>query len=185
MLAFAYPDRIAQSRGGGGRYLLSNGRGAKLMDVNSIGQAEFLVIADLDAGEREATIRLAAPIDRSTLDNEFSAQIRTGERIEWDSREQAVVAQRERWLGSIKLETRRLDRPDGAQLTDALMTGIRELGLASLPWNREARALQARMRFARETDTGNSKSNSKTWPAVSDADLLTTLEPVLDRKSVV
>lgn len=176
LLAFAYPDRIAQSRGGGGRYLLSNGRGAKLMDVNSIGQAEFLVIADLDAGEREATIRLAAPIDRSTLDNEFSAHIRTGERIEWDSREQAVVAQRERWLGAIKLETRRLDQPDGAQLTDALMTGIRELGLASLPWNREARALQARMKFAREADTRNGKPNSKTWPAVSDADLLDTLE---------
>lgn len=172
LLALAYPDRIAQSRGGGGRYLLSNGRGAKLMDVNSIGQAEFLVVADLDAGEREATIRLAAPIDRNTLDSEFSAHIRTGERIEWDSREEVVVAQRERWLGAIKLETRRLDQPDSSQLTDALLTGIRELGLASLPWDREARALQARMRFARETDT----RNSKPWPAVSDADLLTTLE---------
>ena len=30
LLAFAYPDRIAQSRGAGGRYLLSGGRGARL-----------------------------------------------------------------------------------------------------------------------------------------------------------
>lgn len=172
LLALAYPDRIAQSRGGGGRYLLSNGRGAKLMDVNSIGQAEYLVIADLDAGEREATIRLAAPIDRNTLESEFSAHIRSAERIEWDSREHAVVAQRERWLGAIRLETRRLDQPDSTQLAAALMTGIRELGLASLPWDREARALQARMNFSRETDT----RNSKPWPAVGDADLLATLE---------
>lgn len=172
LLALAYPGRIAQSRGGGGRYLLSGGRGAKLVDASSIGQAEFLVVADLDAGEREAAIRLAAPIDRDTLVAEFSAHIRTRERIEWDSREQAVIAQRERWLGAINLESRRLDQPDSTQLAGALMTGIRELGLASLPWDRESRALQARMNFARETDT----RNSKPWPAVSDADLLATLE---------
>lgn len=171
LLALAYPDRIAQSRGGGGRYLLSSGRGAKLVDVSSIAQAEFLVVADLDAGEREATIRLAAPIDRSTLEAEFSTHIRMRERIEWDSREQAVIAQRERWLGAINLESRRLENPDSAQLADALMTGIRELGLASLPWNREARVLQARMNFARATDP----RNSKPWPAVSDSDLLENL----------
>lgn len=172
LLAFAYPDRIAQSRGDGGRYLLSGGRGARLADVSGIAQAEFLVIADLDAGEREAIIRLAAPVDRKSLESEFAAHIVTRERIEWDSREQAVVAQRERWLGAIKLEARRLDSPDSSQLAAALMTGIRELGLQSLPWDKESRALQARMNFARAVDT----RNSKPWPAVSDADLLAGLE---------
>src|ERR1700722_15943185 len=33
LLAWAYPDRIAQSRGDGGRYLLANGRGARFAEA--------------------------------------------------------------------------------------------------------------------------------------------------------
>lgn len=172
LLALAYPDRVAQSRGEGGRYLLSGGRGARLTDAQSIGKAEFLVVADLDAGEREATIRLAAPIDRRSLESEFPAHIRNRERIEWNSREQAVIAQRERWLGAINLEARRLENPDSTQVAAALMTGIRELGIASLPWDRESRSLQSRLVFARASDD----RAVKPWPAVGDADLLASLE---------
>ena len=176
LLAFAYPDRIAQSRGSAGRYLLSSGRGAQLANVRdvglSLGQAEFLVIADLDAGDRDAIIRLAAPIDRAALESEFATHIVTRERVEWDSREQIVIAQRERMLGAIALEARRIDNADSALVSAALFTGIRDLGIASLPWNKETRALQARMMFARAVDT----RNSKPWPQVSDSELLATLE---------
>jgi len=172
LLAFAYPDRIAQSRGEAGRYLLSGGRGARLTGVQNLAKAEFLVIADLDAGEREASIRLAAPIARHSLATEFAARIQTRTRIEWDSRTQAVIAQRERWLGAINFEARKLDAPDSAQVTAALLSGIRELGLASLPWERESRSLQARMNFARAVDT----RNDATWSDVTDDALLATLE---------
>jgi ATP-dependent helicase HrpB len=172
LLALAYPDRIAQSRSEGGRYLLTKDRGARLTDVSSIGRHEFIVIADLDAGEREATIRLAAPLSRATLEQDFAGHIETRERIEWNSRDQTVVAQRERWLGAIALESRRLDHPDGAQVVAALLAGIRELGLATLPWTRDARALQARMNFARSQD----QRAAAPWPAVDDATLLATLE---------
>ncbi|HEY6643845.1 ATP-dependent helicase HrpB [Povalibacter sp.] len=172
LLALAYPDRIAQSRGDGGRYLLAQGRGARLLEATNIGQQEFIVIADLDAGEREATIRLAAPISRHTLERDFAGHLQTRERIEWNSREQGVVAQRERWLGAIPFELRRLETPDSGRVVAALLAGIRELGIASLPWTREARALQTRIGFARAGD----RQANKPWPAVDDATLLDTLE---------
>jgi ATP-dependent helicase HrpB len=172
LLALAYPDRIAQSRGSGGRYLLSSGRGALLTDVSSLKDAEFLVVADLDAGEREALIRLAAPVSRAALEEDFPDQIQPRERIEWDAREQAVIAQRERWLGAINLEARRIDNADSSRIATALMAGIRQLGIASLPWSKEARALQTRMVFAKNIDT----RNAKPWPAVDDASLLNDLE---------
>ena len=172
LLAFAYPDRIGQSRGAGGRYLLSGGRGARLMDAQSIAQAEFLVVADLDAGDREALIRLAAPVTRAALQADFAALIEHRERFEWDAREQAVVAQDERWLGAIRLGERRLENPDSARVTSALLTGIRELGLAALPWTKEALALRQRLEFAREVDT----RPQQPWPEVSDAALLATLD---------
>ncbi|HKU16912.1 MAG TPA: ATP-dependent helicase HrpB [Steroidobacteraceae bacterium] len=172
LLAFAYPDRIAQSRGSGGRYLLSGGRGARLLDAQSIAQAEFLVVADLDAGEREALIRLAAPLPRAALEADLESVIEHRQRFEWDTREQAVVAQDERWLGAIRLGERKLENPDSARVTSALLTGIRELGLEALPWSKEARALRQRLLFAREVDS----QPPRPWPDVSDAALTASLD---------
>jgi ATP-dependent helicase HrpB len=172
LLAFAYPDRIAQSRGAGGRYLLAGGRGARLTEAQSIAQAEFLVVADLDAGDREALIRLAAPVPRAALETDFASLIEHRQRFEWDAREQAVVAQDERWLGAIRLGERRLENPDSARVTSALLDGVRELGLEALPWTKEARALRQRLAFAREVDT----RPQQPWPDVSDAALSTTLD---------
>lgn len=172
LLAFAYPDRIAQSRGAGGRYLLSGGRGARLTDAQSIAQAEFLVVADLDAGEVEALVRLAAPLPRAALETDFAALMEHRQRFEWDAREQAVVAQDERWLGAIRLGARRLQNPDSARVTSALLAGINELGLDALPWTKEARALRQRLAFAREVDA----RAQQPWPDVSDAALSATLD---------
>jgi ATP-dependent helicase HrpB len=172
LLALAYPDRIAMSRGGSGRYLLANGRGAVIAGPHSLSQAEFLVVADLDAGERDATIRMAAPLERSILEQAFASAIEVRERIDWSSREQAVVAQRERWLGALKLSEQRLERPDPTAVSAAMLTGIRELGIAQLPWTKEARALQARMEFARRVDP----KAQPPWPEVSDGALTGNVE---------
>ncbi|MFL6551114.1 MAG: ATP-dependent helicase HrpB [Povalibacter sp.] len=172
LLALAYPDRIGMSRGEGGRYLLSGGRGARLGGAQRLARSEFLVVAELDAGEREALIRVAAPITREELELEFAGHIETRERIEWDSREQAVLMQRERWLGALNLESRRLVHADPAKIAAALIEGIRELGLGILPWNAASRALQARMEFARHVET----RADQIWPDVSDEHLLSTPE---------
>ncbi|WP_116807079.1 ATP-dependent helicase HrpB [Steroidobacter cummioxidans] len=172
LLALAYPDRIAQSRGAGGRYLLSSGRGAQLPPAQSLSQAEFLVVADLDAGDREAMIRLAAPLTRELLEADFAPHIEHRERFEWDSREQSVVAQDERWLGALKLYERRIDKPDAARMLDAMLAGVRELGLAALPWTKPARALQTRLIFAKRFD----ERAAAPWPDVSDAALMEHLD---------
>ena len=173
LLALAYPDRIAQSRGGGGRYLLAGGRGARLLDAQSIAQAEFLVVADLDAGDREALIRLGAPVSRAALESDFAALIEHRERFEWDAREQAVVAQDERWLGAIRLGERRLENPDSARRDERAAHGY------SPSWDskhchgprRRVRCVSASS-FAREFDT----RAPQPWPDVSDTALSATLD---------
>lgn len=176
LLAFAYPDRIAQSRGANSgepaRFLLSGGRGAVLKDAQLLNRATYLAVAELDAGDREASIRLAAPVSLAQLERFFASSIRTADRIAWDSRQGAVIASRERWLGALKVEERPLDKPDAGQITQALLTGLRELGIEALPWTSEARALQARISFARRADPDPGIK----WPQIEDAALLTTLE---------
>jgi ATP-dependent helicase HrpB len=172
LLAWAFPDRIARSRSGGGRYLLANGRGATLVDAQVLGSAEFLSIAELDDSDREAKIRLAAPLSKETIEKYFADSIRKTTRVEWDTREQAVIARTERTLGALLLAERKLDAPDPDAVALAILDGVRQLGLNALPWTQEARALQARIEFVRRVD----ERAAEPWPAVSDAALLANLE---------
>ena len=172
LLATAYPDRIARRRGANGRYLLANGRGAAFPGPDALSQHEFLVIADLDAGEREARIHLAAPVARAALLSGLGGAVTTLDRVEWDRREEVVVARRERRLGALLLEDEPLQQPAPGAQAAAMLEGIGELGLAALPWTRAARALQTRIGFLR---TALPSEDAVRWPDLSDATLATTL----------
>ena len=76
LLAFAYPDRIAQQRrAGGADYRLANGRAAQFGEADALMKHEWLVVADLGSrqGQREERIYLAADLDPAlfelTIDN--------------------------------------------------------------------------------------------------------------------
>ena len=171
LLAFAYPDRIGRRRPGtdGARYTLANGRGAHFADIQNLGKQEFIVAVDLDDRERDARILLAAPLSRSEIEDHFSDRLERVDSVEWNSREQAVLARRVLRLDAITLEEKPLhDVPPDAART-AMLQGVRELGIESLPWSRDARDLQARMEFVRRSD-------QESWPDVSDAALANTLD---------
>jgi ATP-dependent helicase HrpB len=173
LLATAFPDRIAQRRGtGSGRYLLANGRGAAFGAAAGLATQEFLVAVELDDREREARIDLAVPLARSELESIFSAQIRSEERVEWDARSAAVLAHRTRRLDALLLDDRPLEPAAPELVTAAMLAGVRQLGLAALPWDRETRNLQARVEFVRRLERGAPPA----WPASDDATLLDELE---------
>ena len=181
LLAFAYPDRIGRRRAGAeARFTLANGRGAFFAQADSVSKQEFIVAVDLDDRERDARILLAAPLARADLSEHFADRILSATSIEWNSREQAVIARRVVKLDALVLEERPLDPVPPEAARTAMLTGVRELGLAALPWERDARDLQARMEFVR----GLGREDLRHWPAVDDAALLMALEtwlvPFLD-----
>jgi ATP-dependent helicase HrpB len=173
LCAFAYPDRIGQARdGGGGRFLLSGGRGAAFTTATALARSDFIVVASLDAGEREASIQLAASLDRAQLERHFASAIETSESVTWDTREAAVAARRVRRLGSLVLEDTPLPSADPAATRSAMLQGIRELGLACLPWTKALTQWRARVALVRAHDP----RGATTWPDLSDAALLDSLE---------
>ncbi len=166
LLAFAYPDRIGRRRAGApGKYTLANGRGAHFTEVQSLAKHEFIVAVDLDDSDRDARILLAAAIDRADLEQFLPERIQRTESIEWSSREQAVIARRLIRLDEITLEEKPLPEVPAEAARAAMLQGVRELGIGALPWNREARDLQARIEFARRYGHG------QPWPDVSDTGL--------------
>jgi ATP-dependent helicase HrpB len=173
VLAFAYPDRIGRRRAGAeGRFTLANGRGAHFSDPQGLAKQELLVAVDLDDRERDARILLAAPLTRADIEEHMSERLRRQESVEWSSREQAVIARRTVELDAIILEEKPLPEIPTEAARAAMLTGVRELGIESLPWSRESRDLQARIEFVRKLRDPADAS----WPAVSDADLATSVE---------
>jgi ATP-dependent helicase HrpB len=175
LLAFAYPDRIGRRRGAQqGRYTLANGRGALFAEPQALARQEFIVAVDLDDRERDARIRLAAPLERVELLEHFAARIEERESVEWSSREQAVLARRTVRLDELVLEERPLADIPAEAAQRAMLLGVHELGIAALPWERDVRDLQARIEFVRAALAHG--GTQAPWVSVSDASLMETLD---------
>jgi ATP-dependent helicase HrpB len=173
LLAFAYPDRIGRVReGGGGRYVLSGGRGAAFADATALARSEYIVVAALDAGEREARIQLASSLDPALLEQHFAAVIEEASSVAWDPRTEAIAARRVRRLGELALRDEPLRKVDSAASLAAMLEGIRALGLGCLPWTRDLEQWRARVMLARAHDPRGRDS----WPDVSDETLFRSLE---------
>jgi len=174
LLAFAYPDRIGRRRGPpGAAFTLSNGRGAAFAEAQALARREFIVAVDLDDRARDARILLAAPLERADLLEQFAAAIRRVDSVAWSTREQAVVARRTLALDALVLEEKPLAAADPGALRAAMLAGVRELGLAALPWDRAARELQARIAFVRAAPA---RAGEPPWPDLADEALLGALD---------
>ncbi|MGH6934511.1 MAG: ATP-dependent helicase HrpB [Dongiaceae bacterium] len=165
-IALAYPDRVAQARPEGrGQFRLANGRGAVLPETDPLARAEFLAIAALDGAAQSARIFLAATIDRVTIEELFEDQLETREEIAWDPQSESVIASRATRLGALTLATAPMRNPDRDAMVHAMAEGIKAMGIAALPWNDTARAIQSRIGFLR-------RIAGEGWPDLGDAALI-------------
>lgn len=168
LVALAYPDRVAAARGGG-RFLLRNGRTARVDENDPLARAGWLAVAETDGAGGEMRVTLATAIDLATIESAFGEQIETWEELEWDAASESVVARTVWKLGALTLRERQLDSPDPERVASLLLVRVRELGLESLPWSRGGSSFRERVLFLHHID-------SDSWPDLSDEGLLDQLE---------
>ena len=169
LLAFAYPDRIGKSRGEGeGRYLLANGRGAFFSKPEPLSSEEYIVAASLDGRESESRIFLAAPVTEAELLEYLAQDIVDSESVSWDSAQKCVAARRQKRLWSLVLSDSPIKNPREEDVLKAFLSGIREVGLDALPWDRVTESLRARINFMHRT--------GEDFPELSDEHLLNKLD---------
>ncbi len=163
LMALAYPDRVAQRRPGGtDRYLLRNGLGARVRP-QALGTPDYLVAAVLDGRLPEGEILLGAPISLGDIRVLFAADIVQESVVEWDPKAEAVRTVRRERLGALVLREGGLADPDPERVTNALLEGIRSIGIGGLPWPETATGIRQRIAFLRRIDGG--------WPDLSDTAL--------------
>ncbi|MDQ5908459.1 MAG: ATP-dependent helicase HrpB, partial [Pseudomonadota bacterium] len=167
LVALAYPDRIARRReGSADRYQLANGRGARLTAADPLMNSEWLAVAHLDAGASEGRIWLAAPVDPADLATHLAARLFTVAEVTWDDRQAAVIARQEQRLGALALRSTPLTDIEPEARRQAMLAGVRQMGLDCLPWTPELRDWQARVLALRNWRP------DEDWPDLSDAWLM-------------
>ncbi|WP_105372255.1 ATP-dependent helicase HrpB [Neorhizobium huautlense] len=169
LLLHAYPDRVALQRGGRGRFVMTNGRGAELPETERLASAQMLVVADLTGRAAQARILAAAEITRADVEEELSDAIEQRDECFFDRASRQARARQVRRLGAIILEEKPLPRPHGEAAAKALADGVRELGLQALPFSRDGTQLRERIGFLNRTI-------GEPWPDMSDEALLARLD---------
>jgi ATP-dependent helicase HrpB len=169
LLAHAYPDRIAQARGGPGRFVLRAGTEAWVTPSDALAREPLLAVAEVDGRRTGGRIRLAAPLAPDQLDAVAGAEITEHARLLWDAERDDLVARVERSLGRLRLGTVDRRPTPGLPATTALVDRVRSTSLTALPWTGAARSLQARVGFLHAVV-------GEPWPDLSDAALRRRLD---------
>lgn len=171
LLSLAYPDRVAALRTGQREhYQLASGRGAILPPGDYLAGNRNLVVAELDGGQKEGRIFLAAPVDLHELRLMRPELFQWRDEVYWDAALERVMALRREYLGNLVTSEQQLAEPDEGKMLQAMVAGIRRMGIAALPWTDEARRLQVRITCLRGWQPeGN-------WPSLEDEQLHADLD---------
>jgi ATP-dependent RNA helicase HrpB len=181
LLALAYPDRIARSRGGGsGAFLLANGRGGNIDAASPLARESFLAVAELTGAAAASRIVLAAPITLDEIEARFGGQIEDRDAVAFDAGSASLRARRSRRLGAIVLAEQIKPVVADADSAKLLAESIAALGIGKLPWSKAQLQLRDRVSFLR-------KAEGDEWPDLSDDTLARTaaewLAPFLTDKT--
>jgi len=183
ILALAYPDRIAKSRGGGsGAFLLANGRGGLVDPASALACETFLAVAELTGAAGASRILLAAPLTRAEIEARFVDRIEEREAVTFDTDSASLRARRSRRLGVLVLAEQLKPVAPNAENAKQLAEGIAALGIGKLSWSKAQMQLRNRVSFLR-------RSEGNEWPDLSDNTLARTaaewLAPFLTGKTAL
>jgi len=183
LLALAYPERIAKSRGGAASaFLLANGRGANVDPTSPLAREPFLAVAELAGTAAQGRILSAAPITLAEIEQRFSDRIEAREEIVFDTASASLRGRRSRRLGAIALSDQPMPVAANDDTAQMLAAGIAGLGMHRLPWTKSLQQWRDRVMFLR-------LSEGEEWPDLSDTALAQTvnawLAPALAAKTAL
>lgn len=174
LLIHAFPDRIARKRDATeynehGRFVLAQGRGVRFPSVSSLSTSLYIVAAQLDAGERgEGIVHLAASLNEDIIREECVELIKTIKRIEWDRRENRIIAAIEERLGAMLISANPF-KPSDEEAAPILCDVIKSMP-GIIFYTEGARQFQGRVALMRRIFA------DEKWPDLADERLAAVAE---------
>jgi ATP-dependent helicase HrpB len=161
LLASAFPDRIAASRGKRGEFLMANGRAAALEARDPLPGEPFLAIGEIAGRAASARILTAAALGLDDIERIAGSSIETADELTFDRASASLRSRRRRRLGALILAEQTLAVPQNEAAALALATGVFALGLERLPWTKALKQRRDRVMFLR-------RAEGEAWPDLSD-----------------
>jgi ATP-dependent helicase HrpB len=169
ILSLAYPERIAKNRGGGGgAFLLVNGRGAQIDAASQLAREPYLAVAELTGSAAAGRVLLAAPIALDEIEAHFADRIITRSEVSFDPASASLRARRQRRLGAITLTEQPMAVETSEEAARTLAQGVARLGIERLPWTKALRQWCDRVLFLRAAE---GQAPEHEWPDVSDVSI--------------
>ena len=151
LLLLAYPDRLAKQRGkNDNRYKLSNGKGAILNQEDSLFNEEFLVVANLNAQNKDSYINQALKISLQTIEKEFESYINKKESITYNKENKKFDIKEHYYFYELELYSRAISNESKHDFSKLILELIKKEGLELLTWSKKAIELQNRVNFINE-----------------------------------
>jgi ATP-dependent helicase HrpB len=173
LLAFAFPDRVAQCRDNKNHtYLLSNAKGATLHFEDTLVKEPYLVVAELGNSQHSnAQIYKAAPISLQQIKSYLSTTI--SEIVQWSEKLNSVESKTVEKIGALILNEKENKKVNALLITKLLLSKIREKGLSFLELSKDNHHFLQRVNFI---NSYHDENNSNQLPDLSEAWLIDNLE---------
>ena len=168
LLLFAYPDRLARLRTkNDNKYILSNAKGAILHIEDSLFNQEYLVVANLNAHDKDSVIHLALSITMAEIEQYFSAFIVNKESITYNKEAKKFDIRESSYFLQLQLHSKPSQSSTNHDFKKLLLELVRKEGLELLTWSKKATRLKSRVNFL---------NHHQEFVDFSDKTLLKTLE---------
>ena len=169
LIALAFPDRVAKSRGARGEFLMANGRAAIVPVEDPLSRAPFLAVAEITGRAAQARILAACALTAEVVEAIAGERIETRDETVFDAASASLRRRAFRRLGAIRLSERNLAVEPSEENARMLARGVGGLGMNRLPWTKSQMQRRDRVAFLR-------RAEGDEWPDLSDAALATSAE---------
>lgn len=143
LLALAYPERVGMALSTPGHFRLSSGNNAQVDINDTLSASKWIAVASLNAAS--GRIFLASPISKEAL-LLLSYDHTT---VQWDSRTERIIAQRQKRIGNLVIDSQDIQSPDRGQIIEAVCKAVAKSGVSLLDFSDSVAALQRRIETVR------------------------------------
>ncbi|WP_455757513.1 ATP-dependent helicase HrpB [Sulfurimonas sp.] len=172
LLLFAYPDRLARLRTkNDNKYILSNSKGAILHYEDSLFNQEYLVVASLNAHDKDSFINSALSISMAEIEEYFSSFIVSKESINYNKEAKKFDIRESSYFLKLQLHSKPSQSSKKRDYKKLLLDLVKKEGLEILTWNKKATRLKNRVNFL---------NHHQEFIDFSDETLINTLESWLE-----
>lgn len=183
LLALAYPERVGMALSTPGHFRLSSGDNAQVDINDTLSASKWIAVASLNAAS--GRIFLASPISKEAL-LLLSYDHTT---VQWDSRTERIIAQRQKRIGNLVIDSQDIQAPDRGQIIEAVCKAVAKSGVSLLDFSDSVTALQRRIETVKNWHPELSLPDTSTEHLLATADewlpfYLEQISGTIDKKTL-